>query len=293
MDFVYQDKIIEDLLQKLGNLFENFLRIKNKFQASNSIDLPICPPKPHTRKVSWLAEEVIMQNLMNLKGELGLEFVQEPPSDIGPYDCYMKFIDSEFPIFINFKVSYLYKTTTKGTKVEKSGTVTNDISEITQLFDFFLTEEIPLIFEVIFIIDFVEYDVKLNAKDPLIFFLPWLSKYKINKSQHKVQAPYIHENNKISPHHFLVDLLVAAFNPERNVFIKWATFQRLVKYASCKSMPSEIVDRIDRFQEKFSSYQLRYQDKDELYSKLSADLKEFQKIIPIRSFPKKDINSMP
>lgn len=229
MPFHYEPAVVDWIHARLKKLARESLQFKNSFKILSEEDLPLGPPPQHTRSISWLAEEVIRQNIKFNKNKLGVKSIDPPNSDLLPYDSRIVFDDFNTPVYINFKVS----------NADRSDQVINDISEITKVLDFFSTCADPLLFEMIFKINFEGFSVKLDAGSPIIFFLPWLSNWGVNRSQHKIQAPYMHPPNKMSPHDFLVVILKEALDPSNNVRLKKKTIDNLLAY--CKSNPVDEV----------------------------------------------------
>ena len=99
--------------------------------------------RPHTRSVSWLAEQIISQNLKKNYKEYGLESFSESETDISVWDFKMKFKDEKQELFINSKIT---RTTQKKQK--------NDMSSIKKLVKFFEDNKNAKLYYLIFPFDF-------------------------------------------------------------------------------------------------------------------------------------------
>ena len=99
--------------------------------------------RPHTRSVSWLAEQIISQNLKKNYKEYGLESFNESETDISVWDFKMKFKDEKQELFINSKIT---RTTQKKQK--------NDMSSIKKLVKFFKDNKNAKLYYLIFPFDF-------------------------------------------------------------------------------------------------------------------------------------------
>jgi hypothetical protein len=100
--------------------------------------------RPHTRSVSWLAEQIISQNLKKNYKEYGLESFDESKTDISVWDFKMKFKNTKQELFINSKIT---RTTQKRQM--------NDMSSIKKLVKFFSDNKDARLYYLIFPFDFM------------------------------------------------------------------------------------------------------------------------------------------
>jgi hypothetical protein len=152
--------------------------ILTKIKTFQIIDSEVVPEgiKPIARSVSWLVEQVIVQNLRANKSELNLEYVNDPPNNVSQYDCILKYRDDPKEYHVNLKTS-LVSTTSSGRF---------DISKGPKLLNWY--EENP---NLILIIATIKVDIrgcKLYLADSVVFNVAWIDLIYYNRANHNLQS---------------------------------------------------------------------------------------------------------
>jgi len=105
--------------------------------------------KKHTRSISWLAEQVVIQHLKSNREKYNIDVIEESDSDINVWDFRIKFnngqviSNNEDLIYVNFKITW------SGTKVQS-----NDMSSIKKLTTFLKENENVKLYYLVFPFDY-------------------------------------------------------------------------------------------------------------------------------------------
>lgn len=174
-------------------LRDGFYKLTRKIGQFNILDEKLVPEglKPHTRSISWLAEQVIKQQARLNLTEIGFVSVVDASSDIEQYDCIVNVNGRE--VLINLKV-----TAAKSQKGSR-----NDINKAYKLFKIFQKNKDTLLYYVIFKIKFKNTNIIFSDKDVIVFYVPWINEVYVNPSNHHLQANYEEPMHKRSVDDFL------------------------------------------------------------------------------------------
>jgi hypothetical protein len=136
--------------------------------------------KPHTRSVSWIVEQVIVQQMKFNKGKLGLDDVDFDLPDTALHDCVVKADDETF--HINVKISNA--DARKGNK--------NDIAAVEKLFMQYTVNPSYSLTYACFGIRFKNVHISFEPSYIKVFSPQFLPIY-VNPRNDKIQAFYEHE----------------------------------------------------------------------------------------------------
>jgi len=161
-------------------LEEGFHKLMNKIKHFNILSKELVPEglKPHTRSISWLAEQVFKQQARKNLSEIGFESLIDADSDIESFDCKVNINGRD--VLVNLKVS---------AAKSKNGS-RNDINKAYKLLKMFEYDEDTLLYYVIIKITFENTDVILVDGTPTVFYVPWIHEVYVNPSNHHLQANY-------------------------------------------------------------------------------------------------------
>lgn len=165
-------------LKNVKNICKKLLEILPNFSITDERILPY-GLKPHTRSVSWLVEQVIVQQMKSHSKELKITDVNFDLPDTCLHDCVV--ICGKKKYYINVKI---HKVDGKENK--------NDISAVEKLyFQYTANPEYDLIY-VCFGIRFENVKVNFD-KNYITAFSPQFMPIYINPRNDKIQAIYKHE----------------------------------------------------------------------------------------------------
>lgn len=184
---------IKQIQQELQKIFTSFITEKIPFfEVLKKKYLPE-GLKPHTRSISWLAEQVILQNVKKFSSEFGLSDFQYPVSDISPWDAKFKINDysNGKDVFVNIKVTDSSKPIRK-----------NDIASVQTLLNFYEDNSEPLIYFVVIHLKFQENTVRF-IEPVIVRYYPWIKDFVINPRNRHIQSVYETEIEKRSVADFL------------------------------------------------------------------------------------------
>ena len=174
-------KEIEEIivgLKQIETLCKNLLHILPNFDITDKKILPY-GLKPHTRSVSWLVEQVIVQQMKYHAKKLGITDVNFKLPDTCLHDCEIYSKGKKY--YVNVKIHNV------GSKENK-----NDISAVEKLyFQYVANPEYNLIYSC-FGISFDNVRVNFN-KDYLVLFSPQFMPIYVNPRNDKIQATYHHK----------------------------------------------------------------------------------------------------
>lgn len=169
---------ILDEIRYLRKIYERLLEILPNFNITDSKILPY-GLKPHTRSVSWLVEQVIVQQTKFRAKELGIDGVKFDLPDTSLHDC--EIYAGKKKLYVNIKIHNVEGKENK-----------NDISAVEKLYFQYVTNpEYDLIYAC-FGIKFENIKVKFD-KDYLVLFSPQFMPIYVNPRNDKIQATYHHK----------------------------------------------------------------------------------------------------
>ena len=170
-------EIIDDI-KYLESLFKNLLKILPNFDITDKNVLPY-GLKPHTRSVSWLVEQVIVQQTKYRAKELKIDDVNFALPDTCLHDCEINVNGKKY--YVNVKIHNM------GGKENK-----NDISAVEKLyFQYTANLKYNLIYAC-FGIRFENIKVCFD-KNYLVLFSPQFMPIYVNPRNDKIQATYRHD----------------------------------------------------------------------------------------------------
>lgn len=170
-------KIVADTIY-LGKLFKNLLKILPNFDITDKKILPY-GLKPHTRSVSWLVEQVIVQQTKFRAKKLGIKDVNFNLPDTSLHDC--EILTDKKKYYVNIKIHNIDGKENK-----------NDISAVEKLyFQYTANPEYNLIY-CCFGIKFENIKVCFDP-EYLVLFSPQFMPIYVNPRNDKIQATYHHK----------------------------------------------------------------------------------------------------
>lgn len=132
--------------------------------------------KPIARSISWLVEQIIVQNLKRYKEDCGFVDVQDPPHGLTQYDCILTLKDNDMKCHVNIKTSL--------TMTDDTGNF--DISKADKLIK--LYEQIPDIILLIAIAKVSIKGVSVKFAEPVVFNVAWVPTIYYNRANHNLQS---------------------------------------------------------------------------------------------------------
>ena len=166
--------------ETINFLIKSFSKLStevNSFEVVNSALLPY-GFKPHTRSISWIAEQVILQQAKVKAKNLSFKDVILSHKDTDVFDCII-FSKKGRKIYINVKVTNIDGKHNK-----------NDISAAEKLYNFLIDHKDGILFYVVLGIQFKNTKV-IFPKDKISVFSPiLLPEIYINPKNAKLQAYY-------------------------------------------------------------------------------------------------------
>lgn len=170
-------KIIHDR-EYADSLFKNLLKILPSFDITDKKILPY-GLKPHTRSVSWLVEQVIVQQMKYRAKELGIQDVNFELPDTCLHDCEIDANGKRY--YVNIKIHNMDGKENK-----------NDIAAVEKLyFQYTANPEYDLLYAC-FGIRFENIRVHFE-RDYLVVFSPQFMPIYVNPRNDKIQATYHHD----------------------------------------------------------------------------------------------------
>lgn len=168
-DFAAMNKIrtaIKEVLKKIGKI-----QILDECLAPEGL-------KPLARSVSWLVEQVVVQNLRKYKAEFGIEYVRDPPSNVSLYDCAIKFNDRAKIYYTNIKTSSVDAKKGK-----------DDISKADKLIKLYEADSKYALFVAVVKIIFKNTTLILHHPNNLIIFnVSWIPDIYCNPRNNNLQS---------------------------------------------------------------------------------------------------------
>ena len=182
-------ELIHNELREMHDLFLRVVEIIPCFNITNPDILPY-GLKPHTRSVSWIVEQVIVQQTKHKRKILNLKDVDFELPDTCLHDCEV-IKNQEKLYFINIKI------TQKNSKRNK-----NDIAAVEKLFMQYSTNPNYRLIYAVFQFQFENTTIILN-KDKVHTFSPQFLPIYINSRNDKLQARYYSEIEERTRQEFL------------------------------------------------------------------------------------------
>lgn len=182
--------VLEDM-QFLEIVYRKLIKIIPSFNITDEKILPY-GLKPHTRSISWIVEQVIVQQTKYRAKELGLNKIDFDMPDTCLHDCEIETGEKKY--YVNVKIHNM------GIKENK-----NDIAAVEKLYmQYNLNPSYDLIYAC-FGIGFKNINIKFDS-EYLCLFSPQFLPIYINPRNDKVQAYYKHEPIIRTREHFLQEL---------------------------------------------------------------------------------------
>ena len=171
------DKILAKI-DFLRIVFARIITLLPKFDIADKTVLPY-GLKPHTRSVSWIVEQVIVQQAKFRKDELGLDEVSFDMPDTCLHDCVILKDGQKY--FVNVKIHNIDGKENK-----------NDISAVEKLyFQYSANPDYDLVFACVGV-SFKENSIFFDQNYLEIFSAQFLPIY-VNPRNDKIQAKYNHK----------------------------------------------------------------------------------------------------
>lgn len=168
---------IKEIIKFLDKSFSKLIEEIKGFEVVGNKLLPY-GFKPHTRSISWIAEQVILQQAKVKSKKLGFKKVKFAEKDTEVFDCIITSNNNQ-KIFVNVKVTNVDGKRNK-----------NDISAAEKLYNFLIDHDDLGVFYVVIGIKFKNTKVKF-IKDKIFTFNPiWFPDIYVNPSNSKLQAYY-------------------------------------------------------------------------------------------------------
>jgi len=169
-------RIMNDM-KYLESLFKNLLKALPNFDITDKKILPY-GLKPHTRSVSWLVEQVIVQQTKYKAKELRIKDVNFDLPDTCLHDCEIHSGGKKY--YVNIKIHNIDGKENK-----------NDISAVEKLYFQYITNPKYDLIYACFGIRFKNIKVCFD-KDYLVLFSPQFMPIYVNPRNDKIQATYHH-----------------------------------------------------------------------------------------------------
>ena len=170
----------KELLTKIKAVQEAIKCVLDKLSGFKILDETLVPEglKPHARSVTWLVQQIVVQNLRKFKDMCGLEEVRDPPHDLTQYDCVLMLKGDKNEYFVNLKTSLA--TTNLQSRF--------DVSKADGLIKSFEEEKDLILLVAIVKVNFTGVHVKFT--DLVVFNVAWISDTYYNRANHNLQTTY-------------------------------------------------------------------------------------------------------
>ena len=195
-------KYLFDGIIYLEKLFKNLITILPSFEITNKRVLPY-GLKPHTRSISWLAEQVITQQCKFNKERLHLSDVNFDMSDTCLHDCIITDEKSK-EYFVNIKVH----------NIDGKENI-NDISAVEKIYMQYKANKNYDIYYVCLGVKFEGIKIVFDKEYLKVFTAQFLPIY-VNPRNDKIQAKYNHIPVIRSREEFLMELV----NNSKNIHLE-------------------------------------------------------------------------
>ena len=181
--------LIRTELEETHDLFLRVVKIIPSFDITNPEILPY-GLKPHTRSVSWIVEQVIVQQAKHKREKLKIEDVRFDLPDTCLHDCEIT-KDKEKQYYVNIKITNARRKQNK-----------NDIAAVEKLF---MQYSANLNYRLIYAVFKFHFDniTIIFDKDKVHTFSPQFLPIYINPRNDKLQAYYYSEREERTREDFL------------------------------------------------------------------------------------------
>jgi len=176
----------------MKNLFHRVIEIIPRFNITDPKIIPY-GLKPHTRSVSWIVEQVIVQQAKYNRKYLDIKDVMFDLPDTSLHDCEILNL-SNHRYYINIKITQARKRQSK-----------NDISAVEKLYRQYSENENYRIIFVVFQFTFRNTEITF-IKDKVHAFSPQFLPIYVNPRNDKIQAFYYADHQLRSRENFLKEL---------------------------------------------------------------------------------------
>lgn len=151
---------------------------KDKIGDFKILDEDLVPEglKSIARSISWLMDQITVQNLRKYKDELGIEEVQDPPHGLTQYDCVIKMRNDDRSYYLNVKTSL--------TITRLGGRF--DISKARRLIQLYRENPNLVLLVAIIRVDLDNIWVRFN--NVIIFNVAWIPDIYYNRANHNLQS---------------------------------------------------------------------------------------------------------
>jgi hypothetical protein len=168
-----------EIKSDMSVLKQGFNTIIRKIDCFSILDKELVPEglKPHTRSISWLVEQIVVQQTRKHLRLTEFEKVVASKSDVEQYDCKVNIKGNE--TLVNLKVTDVTKHNGR-----------NDINKAYKLYQIFKTNPKTRLYYVILKISFENVIVHFANEPPIVFYVPWVKEVYVNPSNHHLQASY-------------------------------------------------------------------------------------------------------
>ena len=183
--------LINEELHIVKNICLDLLNILPNFNITDEKILPY-GLKPHTRSISWIVEQVIVQQMKYNVAKLGLSDVKYDMPDTCLHDCEIRINENRY--FVNIKTHNV-----KGKKNK------NDISAVEKLYIQYQANPNYRLIYACFGIDFKNINISFD-KNHLHCFTPQFMPIYVNPRNDKIQATYHHNITHRTREEFLLEL---------------------------------------------------------------------------------------
>ncbi len=169
---------LEQLASGIANVKKAIECALSDIDSFEILDQSLVPQglKPIARSISWLVEQIVVQNLRKGGSACGISSVTDPPHDLTQYDCVLKLVGDTVPYHLNVKTSL---TTTNA-----SGRF--DVSKAPKLVELYGSNHDLALLVAILKVEMV--GVTVTFKDLIVFNVAWTSDIYYNRANHNLQA---------------------------------------------------------------------------------------------------------
>ena len=176
-------------LNEMRGFFSKVVKMIPSFHIADPKILPY-GLKPHTRSVSWIVEQVIVQQAKYNKEKLGVKDVKFDLNDTSLYDCEV-LTKADKRYLVNIKI------TSAGRKRNK-----NDIAAVEKLYNEYKNERSFRLIYAVFQFSFDNTKITFS-KDTVHIFSPQFLPIYVNPRNDKIQAYYYAEPEERTREEFL------------------------------------------------------------------------------------------
>lgn len=132
--------------------------------------------KPIARSISWLMDQITVQNLRRYRDEFGIEEVNDPPHGLTQYDCVIRMKSDDRDYYLNVKTSL--------TITKLGGRF--DISKARRLIQLYQENPNLVLLVAILRVDLDNVWVRFN--NVIVFNVAWIPDIYYNRANHNLQS---------------------------------------------------------------------------------------------------------